>query len=106
MFVLRCIKEDETTNHLLVHCEFKKLVWLEVRKELKFTYHWVYHTFGSSFYKWIMDINYSKEIPCFISWEIWKHMNGILFQDKIKNVMRVTLNVIGCFKKFIKKRET
>jgi hypothetical protein len=33
------------------------------------------------FQNWIRKMEYWKEIPCYICWEIWKHRNLVIFEE-------------------------
>jgi ribonuclease HI len=39
-----------------------------------------------------------KEMPCFISWEIWKQRNLVLFEDRPASVLKVKMKAIVGFK--------
>ena len=49
---------------------------------------WQGGLFENSLLNWSKKENW-MEVPCFISWEVWKHNNLLIFEDKQKNHVRV-----------------
>jgi len=74
-----CGENEETMNHLFVECHFAKDIWTLILKELKLNRFWVGGQIIECFQFWIRKMEYWKEIPCYVCWEIWKHENMVIF---------------------------
>jgi hypothetical protein len=86
-----CKMNEETTNHLLIHCEYTSALW-----------QLILNLFGVS---WVMPNNIQeflhcwkvqgrghpkeaiwKVIPALLMWSIWREMNRRIFEDSETNV--------------------
>jgi hypothetical protein len=74
-----CGDKEETLNHLLVECHFTKDIWISILKELKLKRNWGGGHLSECFQNWIKEMEFWKEVPCYICWEIWKHKNLVIF---------------------------
>ena len=77
-----CNRETKSVDHLLIHCQFTKKVWKEIKKKrIKENTKVVFSILKNHFLKLDNRGNVWKELPCFICWEIWKHRNGMIFEE-------------------------
>jgi hypothetical protein len=89
---------EETLNHLFVECNFTKDIWYSILKELKLNSFWEGGQIIECFQIWIRKMDFWKEIPCYICWEIWKHKNLVIFEEHPPSLVRVCnkiLQVLG-----------
>ena len=62
------------------------------------------------FRKWINSLNFGigvkkwKELLCFVCWELWNHMNYVLFEGKTKSVWIVVSKVTSRHGEFHKEK--
>jgi ribonuclease HI len=84
-----CKDSEETMLHLFGECRFIKNIWHTLTKELKLVNNWQGGQFENSLLNWTKRKENWNELPCFISWEVWKHRNLMIFEDKEKNLFRV-----------------
>jgi hypothetical protein len=89
-----CGNDEETVYHLFVDCSFTKDIWFTIIKDLKLTNNWEGGQIVECLQNWIRkELNW-KEIPCFICWEVWKHMNLVIFEDHPPNLIRVCNSIL------------
>jgi hypothetical protein len=81
--------KEEYLNHLMVECLFTKYIWNSILKELKLKRNWGGGLLCECYHNWFKEMEFWKEVPCFICWEIWKYMNMIIFEDQNLSLARV-----------------
>jgi hypothetical protein len=84
-----CAEREESINHLMVECFFTKEVWKSILIVFKIQKDWGFGQLSDCFQDWLKEMNYMKELPCYICWEIWRHRNLIIFEDH-----NVSLNIV------------
>jgi hypothetical protein len=82
-------ESEETLLHLFGECRFIKNIWYILSKELMLVNKWQGGQFENNLHNWTKRKENWNEIPCFISWEVWKHRNLLIFEDKALNLIRV-----------------
>lgn len=97
-----CKVEAESVYHLLVHCSFTKLLWQVASRNCNIAPRWSSSSMSLCFKDWIKNVKSWCELPCFICWELWKHRNKILFEDKPKNAVKVGLLALSAYKELFK----
>ena len=88
----RCILcgiSEETMFHLFVECGFIKDIWQTISKDLNLVSPWEGFQMEDCFQKWLKKKDNGNEIPCFICWDVWKHINLVIFEDLSPNLVRV-----------------
>ena len=74
-----CKKDNESIDHILVHCEFAHSVCTEVRKQLRILGSQQSNSMIASYSAWKNVVPLHKTLPYFVSWHIWTHRNKVLF---------------------------
>jgi len=74
-----CKESEEALLHLFGECRFIKNIWYILSKELKLVNKWQGGQFENSLHNWTKRKENWNQIPCFISWEVWKHRNLLIF---------------------------
>jgi hypothetical protein len=75
--------------HLFVERGFIKDIWQTISKDLNLVSPWEGFQMEDCFQKWLKKKDNGNEIPCFICWEVWKHINLVIFEDLSPNLVRV-----------------
>jgi hypothetical protein len=75
-----CGNSEETMSHIFFECSFIKVIWNSILKELKLVSTWEGGQIVECLQNWIRKKENWKEIPCFLCWEVWKHMNLVTFE--------------------------
>jgi hypothetical protein len=83
-----CKESEEYVLHLFGDCSFIKIIWKTISKEQNLVNKWQGRFFENSFLNWTKRKENWNEIPCLISWEVWKHMNLLIFEGQQKNHIR------------------
>ena len=84
-----CRCNEETVDHLLIHCKFAQVLWSEVF--LMFGLQWVMpRTVVSFLFAWgnFLGLHYSSVwnmVPACLMWLIWKELNTYIFEDVEKS---------------------
>ena len=89
-----CGASEEIVNHLFVECIFLKDTSGITLKELKIHNVWTREQIDDFFQRWIVKKENREEIPCFICWEVWKHMNQIIFKNVVPSLGRVCTSIL------------
>jgi hypothetical protein len=89
-----CGNNEENVSHLFVECSFTKDIWSTIQKELKLESAWEGGKIVDCLQNWIRKRENWKEIPCFICWEVWKHRNLVIFEDRPPNRVRVCNSIL------------
>ena len=84
-----CGISEETMFHLFVERAFIKDIWQTISKDLNLVSPWEGFQLEDCFQKWLKKKDNGNEIPCFICWEVWKHINLVIFEDLSPNLVRV-----------------
>jgi hypothetical protein len=82
-------ESEETLLHLFGECRFIKNIWHILSTELMLVNKWQGGQFENSLHNWTKRKENWNEIPCFISGEVWKQRNLLIFEDKALNLIRV-----------------
>jgi hypothetical protein len=69
-------------NHLFVDCNFTKEIWNLILKDLKCDGIWEGGQVSDCILNWKRRKGERIEIPGLICWEIWKHRNLAIFEDR------------------------
>jgi hypothetical protein len=89
-----CGNCEDTVYHLFVECNFTKDIWYLMLKELKLNGFWEGGQSTDCILNWKRRKGERLEIPCFIYWEIWKHRNLSIFEDRPLNRDRVCFSIL------------
>jgi ribonuclease HI len=76
-----CKCNSESTNHLLVHCPFIKVVWLRLYKICHLKIQWVGTTVSDCFNEWTKEKSTSASLAAIACWHIWIERNKSLFEE-------------------------
>ena len=76
-----CLKDYETTKHLLIHCEATQNISKEILKSINFSNAWMQTTLERNLFHWFIKYPRMRFIPFMVSWIIWKYRNKILFEN-------------------------
>jgi hypothetical protein len=87
-------RKEESLNHLMVECLFTKEIWNSIIKELHLKRIWGGGPLCDCYQDWIKEMEYWKELPCYICWEIWKHKNMIIFEEHNLSLARVCNRIL------------
>jgi hypothetical protein len=89
-----CGNKEENVKHLFVDCDFTKDIWYNIQKKLKCKGFWEGGQIAECFHNWVKKKDNIKEFSSFICWEIWKHRNLVIFEDRLPNRVRVCNNIL------------
>ena len=84
-----CGISEETMFHVFVERGFIKYIWQTISKDLNLVSPWEGFQMEDCFQKWLKKKDNGNEIPRFICWEVWKHINLVIFEDLSPNLVRV-----------------
>jgi hypothetical protein len=87
-------ENEENVCHLFVDCNFTKDIWYTIHKDLKLESVWEGGKIVECLQNWKRKKDNRIEIPCFICWEVWKHRNLAIFEDRPLNRDRVCNSII------------
>jgi hypothetical protein len=93
-----CLQGGEFVYHLMVQCSFVQLVWKEVLSHLKLRFDWNLQQLDSCFRVWIVIT--PKVLTCFICWQMWLHMNAMIFEGVKVFVRVVCFQVLALLEEF------
>jgi ribonuclease HI len=77
-----------------VDCSFTKNIWSTIQKELKLESAWEGEQIVDCIENWIKKRENWKEIPGYICWEVWKHRNLAIFEDRPLNRVKVCNSIL------------
>jgi hypothetical protein len=89
-----CLKDDETTNHLFIHCEYTQYIWKEILSSLKFLDAWNISTLEENLLQWFTIYPKMRYIPFLVCWRIWKYRNKILFENWQRDDSRIITKIL------------
>jgi hypothetical protein len=89
-----CGEREESLNHLMVECLFTKEIWNSILNEFHLQRNWGGGLLCDCYQVWIKEMEYWKELPCYICWEIWKHRNMIIFEEHNLSLARVCNKIL------------
>jgi hypothetical protein len=95
-----CLQDDETTYHLLIHCEATQNIWKEILKSLNFSDAWMQTTLERNLLHWFTKYPRLKFIPFLVSWRIWKYMNKMLFENWKREDARIISSILLDIKEY------
>ena len=97
-----CCTEEETINHILVHCSKAKVLW-DLMFSL-FGVNWVLlFTVRDTLLSWyasFKDKKHSKvwrAAPLCLFWTVWKEKNKIVFDNEILSIQRLKNSFVISF---------
>lgn len=90
-----CLKDEETVNHLLMHCPFAREIWEEILREVGIS--WLFpNTISDLFQGWNLEKKSFKKdkilwglIYLAVCWSIWLERNNHLFENHAQPVLNV-----------------
>jgi hypothetical protein len=88
-----CLKDEETTSHLFIHCETTQFIWKEILNSLNVTDAWKYSTLEDNLLQWFTQYPRMRHIPFLVIWGIWKYRNKILFENWQREDSRITTKI-------------
>jgi hypothetical protein len=65
-----CGEREEFVNHLMVECLFNKEIWNSILNELHLKRIWGGGPSSAFYREWIKEMEFWKELPGYICWEI------------------------------------
>ncbi|XP_059076472.1 uncharacterized protein LOC131875810 [Cryptomeria japonica] len=87
-----CQEQEETVNHLLLHCKFSSHYWWHFMRKLR-----IFGPFPSGLDEWFLEWSKLEGnaifadllyiLPSLLMWEIWKEKNRRIFQGKEMSLM-------------------
>ena len=76
-----CGTHEKNLKQLFVDCIFTKNIWATILLELKIDSVWEGEQVDVCCENWFKKKENCKELPGFICWEVWKHINLAIFED-------------------------
>jgi ribonuclease HI len=89
-----CLQDDETTQHLLIHCKYTQLIWKEILNSLNITDAWNHTTLEGNLLQWFTNYPKMRFIPFLVCWRIWKYRNKILFENWHREDLRIITKIL------------
>lgn len=86
-----CGVEEESTNHLLLHCEVALKIWRKVMDWLEINFI-IPHNLFTHFACWCASSNFRRFFKAFcliwnaVIWSIWKERNARIFKNQFKSL--------------------
>ena len=102
-----CNEEAETVDHLFVGCLFLKKMILGLNSLFKVHFLWNAPTFMENISNWVSKAGDFRYLPLFLTWNIWKARNCMLFEDRrplIAALLHVILDEVNTHKPVMKYR--
>lgn len=90
-----CLKDEESTQHLLLNCEVALFVLMEVCIHLKIQAPSICMNVSDFLKQWFISIPKPKKVPFFVLWEIWKYRNRIIFDNHPRNDYRTCMQIVS-----------
>jgi ribonuclease HI len=89
-----CLRGEETTTHLFVHCATSQSIWKEVLSYLKFPEAWYCSSLEDNLVLWFTKYPKMRHIPFLVIWGLWKYRNKILFENMLRQDSRIVTNIL------------
>lgn len=91
-----CLQEEESMDHLFVHCAMGHMVWRFFLSHLNVLWSFPFHFRELISGWWIQDLDGLPSIIWFylsgtICWSLWKEMNFRIFEGKSRNFEELTV---------------
>lgn len=91
-----CLRDEETVNHLLVHCNFAYNVWVALfaRFDMQWVMPW---SVAELFRRWLFRCHFThgrilwKFMLYTACWKIWLERNNRIFNNKVRLVEEIVL---------------
>ena len=80
-------KDSEYVSHLFYHCSFFNLVWEEACSLVDMHEDWKGSDLDDNLFRWFHHKEKFKDLPSFISWEVWKMRNKFTFQNIFPSIL-------------------
>jgi len=88
-YCILCKTNCETTNHLLVDCDFTAAIWNIIQLLLYPQFTWSGTSLEECFNSWHKQIKTLTNLSTFICWFVWKERNSTIFDDQQPSLQRV-----------------
>jgi ribonuclease HI len=89
-----CLKDDETIDHLLIHCEYTQLIWKEILNSLSFQMPGIILLWKVILLQWFTNYPKMRYIPFLVCWRIWKYRNKILFENWQREDLQIITKIL------------
>jgi hypothetical protein len=76
-----CLNDEDSTDHLFIHCVISKFIWKEVFSYLMIYDEWGEKGLEDNLLKWFIKYPRLRHIPFLVIWGIWKYQNKMLFEN-------------------------
>lgn len=95
-----CRRANGSVYHLLVNFSFTAEVWAGATVVPNTNFVWCSNSLLECVQMWLKHNWRFKELPLFISWEIWKSRNALIFEDQFSSPSLVCSRAISHFLEF------
>jgi hypothetical protein len=95
-----CLRDEETTSHLFVHCEVSQSIWKDILIYLKILEAWSCSSLEDNILQWFTTYPKLQHFPFLVLWGIWKYRNKILFENWPRQHSRIVTKILLSFKEF------
>jgi hypothetical protein len=68
-----CLRDEETTSHLFVHCEVSQSIWKDILIYLKILEAWSCSSLEDNILQWFTTYPKLQHVPFLVLWGIWKY---------------------------------
>jgi hypothetical protein len=97
-----CKEAEETSYHLLMTCEYTKLVWKEIGTIMGYNVVWVGATIEEGLKVWMGNKVYDnlKSLPLIVGWGVWLARNVALFEEQSVLALQCATQGLSILKHF------
>jgi hypothetical protein len=89
-----CLRDEETTTHIFLHCETTQSIWKEILSYLKIPEAWSCSSLEDNMFQWFTQYPKMRHIPFLVIWGIWKYMNKLLFENWHRQDSRIVTKIL------------
>jgi hypothetical protein len=85
-----CKCNNESSQHVFIHCPFTREIWSHLASVLNFSLHWTGINVLACFQNWCTN-NYTLPLlPIHLCWHVWKTRNAPIFDEKRPSFLSVS----------------
>jgi ribonuclease HI len=92
-----CNCSSEDIHHLLIHCNFTKVVWQHLINFFSLNLQWNGSTVSDCFTVWSFEKSVPVSLAALACWHIWIERNKVIFEDRSPSLFSVVHRILDSF---------
>jgi hypothetical protein len=92
-----CNRSSEDIHHILIHCDFTKVVWQRLLMHFSLNLLWNGSTVSDCFNVWSTEKSAPVCLAVHACWQIWIERNKVLFDDRPPSLLAVVHRILASF---------